>query len=180
MIAFELLVDWALGALDEAEAARVDEHVLGCDACAATATFLLELGDAVTALARAGHVRYACTPSLLERIAADALPVRSYVIDPGATVPCSATPDQVYALTHLNADLTGVVRVDAIMSAPDGTTLEVTEDMPFDPSSGAVVFAEMGDVVRRWPTMVIHVRLRARDAAGAERDLGLYRLSHTA
>lgn len=179
MIAFERLVDWLVGELDAQAEDDVEEHIIACDECAATARLLLELRESVPEIARAGQARYLLTRALLRKIEADALPVRTYVIAPGATVPCSADSRQVYALTHLQADLEDVVRVDAELLDAEGATIQRIEDAPFDRRVGAVVIAETGDAVRQWPTMLLQVRLMGRADDGSERELGVYRLDHT-
>ncbi len=180
MIAFELLAEWALGSLPDADAAAVEEHVFECDECTATASFLLELRAAVPALARAGRLRHGMTPALVDRIRAEGLAVRSYVIEPGGTAACRADPEQVYAITRMKADLAGVVRVDVEVGTDDGVVIETVEDVPFDPRDGAVTIADTGDMVRGLPTMVVRLRVTGFDAEGLKRALGTYRLSHTA
>lgn len=179
MIPFDKLSGWALGELAEEEAEEVEEHLFGCDDCARVASLLTSLREPIAALVRDGRLRFAMTGALLERVAADALPVRRYVIEPGGTVPCSADLTQVYAITQLNADLSGLTRVSARVVMPDGTVVETIEDVPFDARQGAVVMTEQGDMVRSWPTMLIEVQLVGFDADGASRPLGTYRLSHT-
>ena len=64
MIAFELLAGSALGELDEADEARVEEHVVSCGACAARFETLLRLGPAIAALVRAHPTSFIATPSV--------------------------------------------------------------------------------------------------------------------
>ncbi|HJL16739.1 MAG TPA: zf-HC2 domain-containing protein [Sandaracinaceae bacterium LLY-WYZ-13_1] len=179
MIALARLVDWVTGDAAEDEVAEVEQHVMGCDACARTADRLMDLGDAVAALARDGALRHAATPSVLARMDADGLDVRRYDVRPGEAVECQATPTQAYAITWLRADLSGVASVDVEVAAEGGPVLDTVRDVPFDRREGAVVLVEDGDSIRALPRIDLRLTMRGRDASGEERELGTYLLRHS-
>ncbi len=175
MIAEETLLMLALGELSDAEADEADEHVLACGECAARLERLMAIGIGIRDLVRAGKTWVVLGPSMLERLEHDGLVSRTYRIRPGETVPCGVGTDDVYALTHLEADFTDVRRVDLVVR---GTAMRV-EDLPFDRARGEITFVERSDHVRTLPTSMIRFALVAVDATG-DRTLGEYALSHTA
>jgi hypothetical protein len=178
MIALDRIVDWVVGAADEAETAEVEAHLMGCDECARTADRLLALGEAIAALARDGKLRFAATPSVLSRIETDALDVRRYEVRPGEAVHCQATATQRYAVTRLRAELEDVAAVDVEVAAEGGPVLETLTDVPFDRREGAVVLVEDGDMIRSLPRIDLRLTLRGRDERGEARELGTYVLRH--
>lgn len=176
MIPFERLVDWALG---EQEDEALELHLLSCDDCAQAANRLFALRERVPEVVRVGRVGLVLTPSLVARIAAEGLTVRWYDVAPGESIACSADPGQVYGITRLSADLTGVVRA-AVRVEMQGATVKVWDDVPFDAPANAVFLADPGEVLRALPTTVVTLQLTGTDASGAERTLGRYELRHTA
>ncbi len=175
MISGETLLMLALGELSGADADEADEHVLGCSECASRIERLVRLGIGTRDLVRAGKTWLVLSRRLLERIDYERLASRTYRIGPGESVACGVGTDDVYALTHLEADLAGVRRVDLLV--PD---LGIrAEDVPFDRERGEVVFVERSDHVRALPSGAIRLALVAVDDKG-DRTLGEYTLSHTA
>ena len=177
MIELEVLAALALGELDDAKTAEVEEHVLACGACATTLERLLVLGGLVRELVGAGKVRFVASPGLLERLERAGLVARTYRVAPGGAVACSAGPADVYHATHLSADLTGVRRVDVIKTFPRGVVRVV--DVPFDAEQGVVRMVERGDFLRTLPTAKIVIELVSVGDDG-ERALGRYVFEHTA
>ncbi len=176
MIELELLESHALGELSDEEAARVDEHVLSCGACAATLERLLLIGDAVAALVRGGELTFPVTRELAGALSRAGLVSRSYRVAPSRSVACSVAAEDVYALTTLEADLGAVERVDLVRDLPTGRSR--LEDVPFDAAAGLVQFAVRSDHLRTFPSTRIRLELLAVAPSG-ERTLGEYFLDHT-
>ncbi len=177
MIALARLIAFALDELDEADAATLDEHILACTTCATTLTRLISLGPAVHALIATGQVPFAAPTSLVQHLDRAGLVSRTYRLRPGESLPCAVGVTDIYAATHLEADLSQVDRVDLVRVTPVGDVR--LEDVPFDRDRGVVSLINPSAVIRTYPTMQIRMRLVAVDG-GADRVLGEYTLEHRA
>jgi hypothetical protein len=173
MIAVDRLLSSALGELDPRADLEVEEHVLSCGSCATKYAAFVRLGPAIAQLVRSGSAMMPVTRTLAERLGAEGLISRRYVLEPGKIVPCAVGADDVYTLTTYHADLTGVSRVDLVRT---GGRLE---DVPFDASEGRFYMVVNCDFLRTLPSMKLPLRLVAVDAGG-ERTIGEYTLDHTA
>lgn len=178
MIALESLAALALGELEGDELDRVELHVLSCSACALTLERLIEVGPAVRELVTAGQVRTFAEPALLARLDELGLISRRYRVAPDQVVACSVGPNDVYALTELEAELAGVQCVDLLVSSEVGGEWR-DRDVPFDPARGVVSVLDRGDALRLLPSTRIFLTLVAVED-GAERRLGEYVLAHEA
>lgn len=170
----DLLAASALGELSGADEARVEEHVVSCSDCAARFEAFVRLGPAIAALVRAHPAVFIATPSVVEKLEAERLVSRRYVLAPGGRVPCTVSPADIYTLTRLDAELAGASRVDL------RSTLGIVEDIPFDPRTGSVYLVNRSATLLPLPTRDIDLRLVAVEADGSERTLGEYTLAHTA
>jgi hypothetical protein len=96
------------------------------------------------------------------------------------SVTCSVGPDDDMLVAHLAAPLRDVPRLDAVFtySFIPGHE-ERLSDIPFDATTGEVLFAPRLNEVRQHPTHEMLVRLLAVDAAG-EREVGRYAFHHQA
>ena len=173
MIEQSALVGFVLGDLDPSEEARVLEHVVACTRCASVVARLTGLGSAVAALVRQGGTQLAVTPAMLGELDRAGLLTRSYRLKPGETVACTVDARDVYVVTTLEADLTGVTRVD-VVAGPDRYP-----DVVFDPQAGSVSFVEPADVLRLLPSARLPLELISVEPKG-DRTLGEYTLDHTA
>ncbi len=177
MIPLERLAAHALGELDERQAEEVDEHVLGCSECAAKLERLLAMGDAVREVVRRGGTRVAVTPSMLEHMRRVGLITRTHHVARNGSVACTASADDVYILTELEAVLEGVTRVDVVVRRGDHVVR--MRGLPVDRARGVVAFVMPGDVIRALESGTDEVTVLAASADG-ERELGTYLFNHTA
>lgn len=173
-----VLLDYWLGDLAGPEAARVEEHFLGCAACSRRLGELVALGSRVRNLARRGGVRVAVTSAFLDRLVGEGLVVREYRLAPGQSVQCTVEPGDDLLASRLVADLRGASRVDLVACDAQGREAGRVTDIPVDPSAAEIVLLERIDHVRALPAHVLHVRLVAPEADG-ERVLGEYTFVHT-
>jgi len=178
MIELERLMALALGELSGDELDQVELHVLSCSACARTLERLLQLGSAIRALLRAGKLRSFIAPAVVARLDALGLITRRYRVAPDQPMPCSVSSDDVYVLTELEADLTGVTRLDFFFGVQGGGQMCVS-DVPFDASSGLVTFIERGEALRLLPSTRIELELHAVEGEG-RRLLARYVMDHDA
>ncbi len=177
MIAFERLAMLALGELPEAQATEVEEHVLACDTCASLLESLVELGEVLPRVVRAGGGSMLAGRGLVELLDRERLVTRRYTVAAGAQVACTVDARDVYTAVHLAVDTTGVRRIDILYESP--TARYRLEDVPFEPDDRELVFVQPADYLRTLPTERKSIRLVAVDDAG-ERLLGEYTLNHTA
>ncbi len=177
MIDLERLLMLARDELTEDDAAAVEEHVLECGVCASTLEVLLRLAPSMRDVVRSGGASFPVTPALTEELRAQGLISRTYVLAPERVVPCTVTAADVYTLTTLEADLTGVERVDLVLTLPMGPVR--MDDVPFDRASGAVSYVTEGSRLRTLPSGRITIDLVSKEGS-AERNIGRYLLEHTA
>ncbi|HSC24337.1 MAG TPA: zf-HC2 domain-containing protein [Casimicrobiaceae bacterium] len=174
----DALIAYWLGELGEAAEARIDEHVLGCDACSGRLAQVVALADGIRAAFAKGVVRAFVTPSFVRRAIEAGMRVREYRIPHNGSVNCSVAPDDQLLVAHLEAPLANVTRIDA-QSYLDDAPVHVFRDVPFDAASGELVLVPKLADVRTMPSHRQRVRLVAVDAAG-ERVLGDYTFNHAA
>lgn len=173
MIAFENLIASALGEVGADEADRIDEHVLSCGVCADVYARLVRIGPALAELVRRGETMMPVTRLLVDRLSAEGLITRRYLLDPGSVTPCTVGASDIYTLTTYKVDLTGVERLDL-----ERMTQRYT-DLPFDASAGRVYTLSRADQLRTLPTVTIPLRLIAVTSDGTDRLLGAFTLEHT-
>ena len=174
----DALIAYWLGELDEAADARIDEHVLGCEACSRRLAQIVALADGIRAAFAKGAVRAFVTPAFVRRAIEAGMRVREYRVPHNGSVNCSIAPDDELLVAHLEAPLADVTRIDAL-SYVDDAPAQVFRDIPFDAASGEIVLAPKLAEVRTMPSHRQRVRLMAVDASG-ERVIGDYTFNHTA
>jgi hypothetical protein len=168
----ERLAAYWLGELDGADAALVEEHVFGCDACEAalskTAAVVAGLRATLPAVITGARLRalHAGTPTL-----------KQVEVPAGgsATVEFGAG-DQFFAL-HLRADLAHVERVDFSIHAPNGPTMLELPGAPFDPETGTVIVLCQRHYVTPDRPRLLHMKLRTL-RGGEWSESGPYAIDH--
>lgn len=170
------LIEYWLGELDEAAAAQIDEHLLGCEDCSAQLAQIVALGQGIRASFEQGTVRAFVTGEFVERAAGRGLHIREYRVPCNGSVNCSVAPGDEILVTRLEAPLAGVGRVDAI-AYPAGIPPIVAQDIPFDAASGEVVFTSNIAFIRALPPQAYRIRLLAVGPDG-ERVIGDYTMNH--
>jgi hypothetical protein len=178
VIAFERLAALALDELEGDELDQVEHHVLSCSSCAATLERLVKLGSATRELLLAGRVHGFVSPALSARLGELGLISRVYRLVPEQVVSCGVGSDDLYVLTELEADLTGVSRLDFLLRTAAGEERR-WRDIPFHAPGGLVLHLVRADDLRQLPSTRVSLELRAVDD-GHERVLGRYELDHDA
>jgi hypothetical protein len=171
----DLLAYW-LGELDEAREAQVEEHLLGCGACADALDALLRLGVGVRDAFTRGAVAAVLSPALVQRLLASGYRLREYRVPANGSVNCTAGPEDDLVVARLQAALADVTRLDLIDIGPDGIE-HLLEDVPFDAAAGEVVLTPRTDLLKR-ANDHLH-RMRLVDA-GSRRVIGEYAFVHAA
>ena len=174
----ELVVYW----LDESgDAARIEEHYLGCAECAARLEWLAALSDGVRAAVRAGRVGLFVSKQFVQALVQAGLRFREYHLELNGSVNCTIRADDDGVLSHIRAPLAGAKRVDVVRRVSvGGEQLEDrVADVPFDPAAGELLFIPAAAALKAMPSHVLEVTLLAVDEAG-ERALGEYTFRHSA
>jgi hypothetical protein len=179
----ETLLAWWLGELPEAEAEveTLEEHLFACTPCARRGEELVALAAGVRAAVRSGAVGLMVSAPFVERMWKAGLRLREYHLSAGETVNCTLRADEDAVVGRMRAPLTGVTRLDALqrieVRGVEGPEVRV-EDVPFDPSSGEVLFVPMPAALKKMPAHTMRVRLVAV-GAGEEAVIGDYTFAHT-
>jgi hypothetical protein len=160
----ELAEYWTADVAGE-EAARLEEHVFACAACARLLAEAERLREGVGRLARTGGVRAFVTDDLLNRLARDGVRVRTYAVDPGGSVLCAVWADDEVVVARLRADFTGVAAVDAEMRFDSGERWDGVSDVPVPEGARELLLALPADLVRGAPRSPM--RLTLQPSAGS-------------
>ena len=174
------LVSYWLGELDEAREAEIEQHYLGCDECSGRLAEVEALAAGVRRAFASGRAHAVVTAPFVERLQSLGLRLREYHVPRNGSVNCSVAPEDDVLLSHLQAPLQDVTRLDAIVVTPAeaGGGQFRFEDIPFDPAAGEVVLVPGIERVRALPECREVVRLVAVEAAG-DRVIGEYTFNHT-
>ncbi len=173
----ETLVDYWFEDTAPLDEERVETHLMECDSCSGRLRGLVALGDGVRRAARDGAVQVVVTPVFLETAAREGLRMREYRVAPGGRVACTVTPEDDLMITHLEADLRGVSRLDVVTSWEGGPD-ERLEDVPVNPDARELLVAQPMPALRALGDVVLRMRLLAREEGG-ERLVGEYTFVHS-
>jgi hypothetical protein len=171
------LVDYWFEDAEPREQERVEEHLMECEACSGRLRALLALGEGVRRAAHDGAFQVVVTAAFLETAAREGLRTREYHAPPGGRVACTVTPEDDLLVARLQADLTGVSRLDVVSRFEGGPEVRL-EDVPVSPAAGELILAQAMPAVRALGQAVIRMRLVAREGGG-ERLLGEYTFAHS-
>jgi len=168
-LSFDTLVDLWSGSLPAEAAAAAEEHLFGCDACAAASD---RLGALVAGL------RTALPPVIShahrDRLVAEGARITVTPVEPGVDAHAVFRSDVDLLIHSLRAPLEHVARLDVEVFDAAGTTLGQHVHVPFDASRGEVLIAcqrhyeDRGDPTFR----VVAVEGTTR------REIGTYRVRH--
>jgi hypothetical protein len=172
------LLDYWLGDLAPDAQDVVEEHVMGCAACADELSRMVAIGAGIRRLAHAGRIWTVVPGAFVERLVAEGLRVRQYRLAPGGSVQCTVTASDDLVAARLAADLRGVTRAHLVKCDAEGREAHRVEDIPLTASTDEVVIVERIDRLRALPVGVERVRLVTPEATG-ERLLGEYAFVHT-
>ena len=175
-IALADLTDYAAGELAEVDAAAIEEHVFSCPDCAARAAQFDALVRAIPASVRSAEIGGFVTDAVLNRLARDGVRVRTFVLSPGAVVPCAVWDDDELMALRLRGDFSTAGEVTLSQSV-GGTEVSRTTGEVHGGSHGEVIYAISAAWVRQLPVVDVDVRLTAHDR-GQERAIASYRLVH--
>lgn len=172
-----LLAYW-LGEQDPDTEARTEEHYLGCELCSRRLEELASLAQGVRAVANTGAFDAVLTEHFVQIQKERGQHVRTYHVPRNGSVNCTIAPEDDLVVSHLEAPLADIIRLDLIFVGPDEKSEIRREDIPFIPESGSVMVATSTAMLRTLPKSTARLRLLAVDDHG-ERVIGDYTFNHT-
>ena len=175
----EALLDWWLHEDAPAETTdAVEAHLMQCDECGRALDELVALGDGVRAAFRAGAIAAVATAPFVEQLAGQGWRLREYRVPAGGGINCTVAPDDGLLVSRLEAELSGVKRLDAVVeSSLAPGVLHRLEDVPFEPGAGEVIWLPKIAAVRQEPANTLVVTLLSMEAGGG-REIGRYTFHH--
>lgn len=180
-IGLETLAAYWLSELDADAEAAVEAHYFGCAHCTDQLAAVARIATGVRAAVRDGLVRAVVTAPFLAFMKSQGLRIREYRLHPGGRVACTIAADDDAVAGHMQADLAGVGRVDAVerLDYGDGRVTQWrVEDVPFDAAAGEVITLPGAAALRKMAAHTLRVELVAVEEGG-ERSLGHYTFAHT-
>jgi hypothetical protein len=172
-----VLADYWLGDLSDLEQDRVEEHLMGCDACGRELEELVGIGEGVRRLTCQGAFQVVVSPSFLDAASRRGLRLREYVVPPGGRVACTVTAEDDLVISRLQGDFSGVTRLD-LVARTEGQPERRVENVPVDPSAPELIVAQSMPALRAMGSCVTRMRLVAPGPHG-DRVLGEYTFAHT-
>jgi hypothetical protein len=164
-LSFAELADyWSADATD-AEIERIEAHVFACARCAVLLDESARLGSAIVNAAQAGMVRAFITDDLLNAMSRAGVRVRSYTVEPGASVQCSAWEDDEIVLARLRGAFAGVDAIDAEFRYDIGEPWASVAEVPVRPGTTELLLALPAEIIRSVPERPIHLTVRRAGAA---------------
>jgi anti-sigma factor RsiW len=175
-IALADLTDYAAGDLPEAEAAAIEEHLFTCADCSARAAELDALVRAIPPAVRSAEVGGFVTDAVLNRLAREGVHVRTFVLSPGAVVPCAVWDDDELMALRMRGDFGGASELTMSQRVAGTEVVRVTGHVAAS-SPGEIIYALPAAWVRQLPVVDVEVLLTAHEG-GEERPIGSYTLVH--
>jgi hypothetical protein len=168
-VTLETLVAWWTGELVGDEAARVEEHLFACDACASSAERFAGLAAGVRE-----HLPPIISHAHRDRLLAGGKRIRITPVEAGVNATAVFALELDLLVHVLRADLSRAQRVDVEIVVPEWSEPLLVEGVPFDAKSGEVLvccqrhFGQWSDPVFR-----VHVV-----ESGRRRSVGDYFVHH--
>jgi hypothetical protein len=150
---------------------RIDEHLMGCDACSAASGRMAAVAQAVRAF-----IPPIVTRAMLVKLAREGMRIEENTFAPGVRQPVvfrAGTDLLIHRLSGLDLRNAKRVRV-AVGVESTGDVLMEVPDAPFDVAEGVLVACQ-----RHFALMPpdVTIEVRAVEASGAELK-GIYRIPH--
>jgi hypothetical protein len=133
-VGFETLVAWWTGELASDEAARVEEHLFACDACAGVSERFARLAAGVRE-----HIPPIISVAQRDRLLALGTRIRVTPVDAGVDASAVFGPEVDLLVHALRADLSRAQRVDVEIVMQGWSEPLLCEGVPFDAKSGEVL-----------------------------------------
>ena len=169
----DALLDYVAGDPKPDEDAPLEEHLFECEACAATAAALAQVGDGVRAAVASGRTGLVASEALLAKLEEAGVRLRHYEVEPGGEIDCTVAAEDVFVVAHYSADFSGVEQVTLVAKKGD-QELRRMEGIRVPPGARTLHVLLRGDFMRTLPTATHTVTLSSGEHVVAE-----YTFSHT-
>ena len=116
------------------------------------------------------------TDDVLNRLARDGVHVRTFVLSPGAVVPCAVWDDDEVMALRLRASFSGASEVTMSQRVAGNEVLRSTGHVAAS-SPGEMIYTLSAEWVRQLPVVNVEIFLTAQEE-GEERTIGSYTLVH--
>jgi anti-sigma factor RsiW len=170
------LTDYAAGELPAAEAAAIEEHLFSCADCAARAAQLDALVQAIRPAVQSAEVGGFVTDAVLNRLAREGVRVRSFVVSPGAVVPCAVWDGDELLALRLRADFDAASEVTMSQRVAGAEVIRATTSTASS-SPDELIYALPASWVRQLPVVQVDILLTAHEG-GEDRPVASYTLVH--
>jgi anti-sigma factor RsiW len=175
-IALADLTDYTAGELPAAAAATIEEHLFSCTDCGARAAEFNALVRAIRPAMKSAEVGGFVTDAGLNRLAREGVRVRSYVLSPGAVVPCAVWDDDELMALRLRGDFGDASEVTLSERVAGTEVVRATGQVAVS-AHGEIIYTLAAAWVRQLPVAEVQVLL-TKDEGKEERTLGSYTLVH--
>ena len=175
-IALADLTDYAAGELPASEAAAIEEHLFSCADCSARAAEFDALLRAIRPAVRSAEVGGFVTDEVLNRLAREGVRVRSFVVSPGAMVPCAVWDGDELLALRLRADFGAASEVTMSQRVAGAEVIRATAPIAGGPH-GELIYALPATWIRQLPVVKVEVLLTAHEG-GEDRPIASYTLLH--
>lgn len=175
-ITLEELIQYMQGELAPDREGEVEELVFEDTQAARRLDAVVRLGQTLRALVRDGRLQSTLTTRTVESLARAGLTLRTYVVNPGETVPCTIAGEDLVVI-RLRGGFDEAERVDVRMEGTFGgvpAPVERYEDVAVDRAAGEIVLVYPGDRIRSLPRSQFRYLVTS-----GERSMGEYGLDHT-
>jgi hypothetical protein len=171
------VADYWAGDLAPAEESRIEEHVFTCAECARELAEAEALARGIKAVAREGRLVSVVTDSILNRLAADGVRIRTFTLEGEEVVPCAVWADDDLIVARIRADLADVDAVTIVTRQASGEEIGRLADVAVRPGQREILNAFSAAHLRKLPQTRVHVTVTAQSGTG-EGTLAEYTLEH--
>lgn len=176
-LGFEDIVDYWAGDLTPAEEDRIDEHVFACALCARALSDAAALGAGIAAVARHGRLHTVVTDTILNRLAADGVRIRTFTPEAHAVIPCAVWEDDDLIVSRIRADLSGVDSVTIVARRESGEEISRLAGIAVHPGQHEILNAFSAERLRALPSTRVLITVTTPAGSG-DRTLAEYTLEH--
>ena len=173
-----ILADYWLAELPEADERVLEEHLFTCEDCTRQLQSMAQLGQGIRTLVKQGNLPLIVTQDFLDRLTLQGFRTREYSVPAGGRVECTVTPEDDFLIGRMAANLRDVERLDLAMCEPSGEERLRLRDIPFRADSAEVILNyPVGPARRSGPDLLVMNLLAV--SKENERLLGTYTFNHT-
>ena len=176
-MAFADVVDYWAGDLAPAEEGRIEEHVFTCPDCARELAAAEALAREIRSVAREGRLISVVTDSILNRLAADGVRIRTFTLEGEDVVPCAVWADDDLVVARSRADLAQVDSVTIGTRQASGEEIGRLSDVAVRPGQREILNAFSAAHLRKLPQTRVHITVTAQAGSG-EGTIAEYTLEH--